>query len=290
MGETPLRCMPVLIECAILGSPHQLLTVAELRVAIKKRFSFYEKEDEKGSKTWWVSSMPSSPACSFPIPLHLFLGGSFVLFFFCSSVVVLFCQQNKPGALCSPPFATCHTPIMTQTLVLPLCRLMLTFHSKFQKTLRENLTKVPRFVLLARPAGECGKGGYWTINHDAPPANRIRQRPIKRLQSVGKRGKKYRLGGPSHPTAASPTTGSMAGHEVTLPSFAELEASLDDPHTWASSPQLLNQSEVAGVGPPDPHRRGGSVSRKSQTKNPFPAPPSRVERKAWQGGGSVQIW
>src|SRR6266481_7133943 len=92
MGETPLHCMPVLIECAILGSPHQLLTVAELWVAIKKRFSFYEKEDEKGSKTWWVSSMPSSPACSFPIPLHLFLGGSFVLFIlFYSSVVVLFC-------------------------------------------------------------------------------------------------------------------------------------------------------------------------------------------------------
>lgn len=44
--------MPLIIECAILGSPQQRLTLAELRSTLKRRFRYYEKEEEKGVKSW----------------------------------------------------------------------------------------------------------------------------------------------------------------------------------------------------------------------------------------------
>jgi len=59
-GKPPLYSMPIIIECAILGSPHQKLTLAELRLTLKKRFPFYEKEEEKGVKSWEVSDLSFS--------------------------------------------------------------------------------------------------------------------------------------------------------------------------------------------------------------------------------------
>lgn len=50
--QQPQYSMPLIIECAILGSPHQRLTLAELRSTLKRRFRYYEKEEEKGVKSW----------------------------------------------------------------------------------------------------------------------------------------------------------------------------------------------------------------------------------------------
>lgn len=60
-GQPPQHSMPVIIECAILGSPHQKLTLSELRLTLKRRFRHYEQEEEKGVKSWEVS------------PFHTFL-------------------------------------------------------------------------------------------------------------------------------------------------------------------------------------------------------------------------
>ena len=54
-GQPPQHSMPVIIECAILGSPHQKLTLSELRLTLKRRFRHYEHEEEKGVKSWEVS-------------------------------------------------------------------------------------------------------------------------------------------------------------------------------------------------------------------------------------------
>ncbi|KIJ50952.1 hypothetical protein M422DRAFT_27072 [Sphaerobolus stellatus SS14] len=50
--QPPLYAMPLIIECAILGSPQQRLTLSELRLTLKKRFRYYEKEEGKGVKSW----------------------------------------------------------------------------------------------------------------------------------------------------------------------------------------------------------------------------------------------
>ncbi|GJJ08712.1 hypothetical protein Clacol_002931 [Clathrus columnatus] len=52
LDQAPLYSMPLIIECAILGSPHQRLTLSELRSTLKRRFRYYEKEEEKGVKSW----------------------------------------------------------------------------------------------------------------------------------------------------------------------------------------------------------------------------------------------
>ena len=57
-GEPPPHSMPVIIECAILGSPYQKLTLSELRMTLKRRFRHYEIEEEKGVKSWEVSPTP----------------------------------------------------------------------------------------------------------------------------------------------------------------------------------------------------------------------------------------
>ncbi|KAF8589867.1 hypothetical protein K439DRAFT_274986 [Ramaria rubella] len=51
-GQPPLHSMPIIIECAILGSPHQKLTLSELRITLKRRFRHYEQEEAKGVKSW----------------------------------------------------------------------------------------------------------------------------------------------------------------------------------------------------------------------------------------------
>jgi hypothetical protein len=66
-GMPPLYSMPIIIECAILGSPHQKLTLAELRLTLKKRFGYYEKEEEKGVKSWEVSGIQFPAAYRFSI-------------------------------------------------------------------------------------------------------------------------------------------------------------------------------------------------------------------------------
>ncbi|KIJ51611.1 hypothetical protein M422DRAFT_243906 [Sphaerobolus stellatus SS14] len=40
--------MTLIIECAILGSPQQRFTLSQLRLTLKKRFRYYEKEEGDG--------------------------------------------------------------------------------------------------------------------------------------------------------------------------------------------------------------------------------------------------
>ena len=51
-GAAQLYCMPLLIECAILGSPHQKLTLEELHLTLKK---FYKEEKGHDREAWEVS-------------------------------------------------------------------------------------------------------------------------------------------------------------------------------------------------------------------------------------------
>ncbi|KAF8512511.1 hypothetical protein JB92DRAFT_3117131 [Gautieria morchelliformis] len=103
-GRPPQHSMPIIIECAILGSPQQKLTLSELRLTLKRRFRYYEQEEEKGIKSW-------------------------------------------------------------------------------ERTLLQNLSKKTRFINTERSMSEPGQGGYWQVNHNAPPPNRARKRNIRRLAS-----------------------------------------------------------------------------------------------------------
>ena len=73
--EAKFYCMPVLFKCAILGLPHQQLTLSELCLTLRQ---FYEEEDRKGRKTWVVSVMPFSYFSTFILQLF-------------------FCQPNEAG-------------------------------------------------------------------------------------------------------------------------------------------------------------------------------------------------
>lgn len=55
INDPPRYSMPVLIECAILGSPEQKLTYGELRITLKTRFRHFQREEDEGSKSWEVS-------------------------------------------------------------------------------------------------------------------------------------------------------------------------------------------------------------------------------------------
>lgn len=55
LDQTPQYVMPGIIECAILGSPHHRLTLSELRTTLKRRFRYYEMEEERGAKSWEVN-------------------------------------------------------------------------------------------------------------------------------------------------------------------------------------------------------------------------------------------
>ncbi|KAF8589863.1 winged helix DNA-binding domain-containing protein, partial [Ramaria rubella] len=46
-GERPAYPIPTIIKCAILGSPHQQLTLSELYAAMEARFSYYRDSDKK---------------------------------------------------------------------------------------------------------------------------------------------------------------------------------------------------------------------------------------------------
>ncbi|GJJ08709.1 hypothetical protein Clacol_002928 [Clathrus columnatus] len=50
--DPPRYSMPVLIECAILGSPQLKLTYGELRITLKTRFRHFQREENEGSKSW----------------------------------------------------------------------------------------------------------------------------------------------------------------------------------------------------------------------------------------------
>lgn len=57
VNDPPRYSMPVLIECAILGSPQQKLTYGELRITLKTRFRHFQREEDEGSKSWEVRSV-----------------------------------------------------------------------------------------------------------------------------------------------------------------------------------------------------------------------------------------
>jgi hypothetical protein len=48
-GERPKYTMSVIIKCAVLGSPHQRLTLNELYEAIELRYSFFKDLEKKQS-------------------------------------------------------------------------------------------------------------------------------------------------------------------------------------------------------------------------------------------------
>lgn len=68
LDQPPLYAMPRIIECAIMGSPRQKLTLSELRVTLKRRFRYYEKEEARGVRSWEVSGLYFKDNRSF---LHL---------------------------------------------------------------------------------------------------------------------------------------------------------------------------------------------------------------------------
>lgn len=51
-GKKPAYPLPTIIRCAILGSPHQRLTLSELYLAMERRFGYYTIGD---GKSWRVS-------------------------------------------------------------------------------------------------------------------------------------------------------------------------------------------------------------------------------------------
>ncbi|KAF8526282.1 hypothetical protein BU17DRAFT_62264 [Hysterangium stoloniferum] len=52
LREPPIYATPIIIQCAILGAPHQSLTLSELRVTLKIRFQYYDVADVTVVKSW----------------------------------------------------------------------------------------------------------------------------------------------------------------------------------------------------------------------------------------------
>lgn len=176
-GQPPQHSMPIIIECAILGSPHQKLTLSELRLTLKRRFRHYEKEEEKGIKSWEVSLATVSNHFGFFPCRHFVFHLSEVdsLYTIPRSIMCLLCCTHST---ISPTF-----PLIALDRSFPVAIYVLLTLDPCQRTLLQNLSKKSRFINTERSLSEPGQGGYWRVNHNAPPPSRARKRTSKRLVS-----------------------------------------------------------------------------------------------------------